>query len=75
MEETIRTSVTLTLTESEKAEFTGMAETVGQSPDKFASDAVLEYMQTLNDNPDRILLLQKGALSARPGWTIGNGNI
>ena len=53
MAKTTRTSVKLALEENDKAEFLGMAKTLGQNLDNFTTEAVLEYMQTLNDNPDR----------------------
>ena|GEM_PF-5116734 len=53
--------IILKLEEHETAEFVGMAQLLGQSPEKFATDAVLEYMQTLNDNPDRFTSARRQA--------------
>lgn len=53
--------VTLALTGGQVKEFLRMAQALGQTPDKFATDAVLEYRQTLKDNPYRIDIIRREA--------------
>jgi hypothetical protein len=54
-----KTSVDLLLTKTEKAKVMRMAKKVGQTPDRFATEAVLEFRQTLLDNPDRIGIIRR----------------